>query len=93
MTKQQLPDWFDGELYEEGGEVTGRYSEEVCKLNNIELSMYDAVSGSATLLAMGMYNNAETKQQIKLGIEWFKENNTKAHQILLESIEYAKKNK
>ena len=88
-----MPEWFDGELYEEGGKITGRYSEEECELNNIELSMYDAVSGSAILFAMGMYNNAETKQQIKLGIDWFKESNSKAHQILLEEIEYAKKNK
>jgi hypothetical protein len=42
-TKQKLPDWFDGELYEKGDIVKNPYSGESIELNNIELSMYDFV--------------------------------------------------
>ena len=37
--KQQLPKWFNGELYEEGATVRNRFSGEEYKLNNVELSM------------------------------------------------------
>lgn len=91
MAKQQeIPECFDGELYEDGGEVFGPVFNEVCKLNRTELFIYDSVLGSATLLAMGINNDEETKRKVELGLEWFKENNIKAHQILMESIEHAK---
>ena len=40
-TKQKLPKWFNGELYDEGAEVQNRFSGDKCQLNNVELSMYD----------------------------------------------------
>ena len=52
-TKQQLPKWFDGELYEEGDTVRNPYSGEEIKLNNIELSMYDFVMGATFVYEMG----------------------------------------
>ncbi|MDC1024829.1 hypothetical protein OAR04_02745 [Flavobacteriales bacterium] len=85
MAQKQLPEWIDGYIYDEGGEVTGRSSQEVLELNNIELSIYDAVVGTS-----GSYPNEKNKLLVKEGIQWFKENNTKAHQILLEEIEYFK---
>ena len=63
---------------------------EVCKLNSTELFIYDSVLGSATLLALGINNDEETKRKVELGLEWFKENNIKAYQILMESIEHSK---
>ena len=39
--KQELPKWFNGELYGAGDTVQNRFSGEEYKLNNIELSMYD----------------------------------------------------
>ena len=44
-SKQDLPSWFNGELYGEGGTVKNRFSGEEYELNNIELSMYDLVMG------------------------------------------------
>ena len=41
-SKQELPSWFNGELYEEGDTVINRFSGEEYELNNVELSMYDA---------------------------------------------------
>ena len=40
-----LPDWFDGEVYEEGGVVTNPFSGEDYLLNAGELSMYDLIMG------------------------------------------------
>ena len=37
--KQQLPKWFNGELYEEGATVQNRFSGEECELNAVELSL------------------------------------------------------
>ena len=44
--KQQLPKWFNGQLYEEGDVVENPYSGESIELNNIELSMYDFIMGA-----------------------------------------------
>jgi len=38
MSKQKLPEWFTGEIYEEGDTVSNRFSGEEYELNNIELS-------------------------------------------------------
>ena len=34
-TKQKLPKWFTGELYDEGAEVQNRFSGEKYELNNV----------------------------------------------------------
>ena len=39
MTK--LPEWFNGEVYEEGDKVANRFSGEEYQLTAEELSMYD----------------------------------------------------
>jgi len=44
-TNHTLPDWFDGEVYEEGGVVTNPFSGEDYLLNAGELSMYDLIMG------------------------------------------------
>ena len=49
-TKQQLPKWFNGELYKEGATVRNRFSGEEYELNAVELSMYDFVMGSSIML-------------------------------------------
>ena len=38
-TKQQLPKWFNGEVYKDGATVRNRFSGEEYELNAIELSM------------------------------------------------------
>ena len=43
--KQQLPNWFKGEVYELGDEVRNPFSGETVLLDAAELSMYDAVKG------------------------------------------------
>ena len=65
-TKQELPSWFNGELYEEGGTVQNRFSGEEYELNNVELSMYDFVMGASIVMEMGLdTKNDLVKRQIK----------------------------
>jgi len=82
--KQQLPKWFNGELYEEGAEVTNRFGGDSCYLNNVELSMYDFVMGSSIVLEMaGGYKHTDVNL-LRKGLDWFRKNNPKAYMVLLD---------
>ena len=82
--KQQLPKWFNGELYKEGGTVRNRFSGEEYELNNVELSMYDFIIGSTIVLEMsGGYKHTDV-DELRKGLDWFRKNNTKAYMILLD---------
>ena len=50
--KQQLPNWFKGEVYELGDEVRNPFSGETVLLDAAELSMYDAVKGAEMIMDM-----------------------------------------
>ena len=89
MTKQQLPDWFNGELYEEGDIVKNRNSKESVELNNVELSMYDFVIGSIYSLEMEQGSKKEL-DMLKDGLEWFKANNSAAYKMLLSQTKHIK---
>ena len=83
-TKQQLPKWFHGELYEEGATVRNRFSGEEYELNNVELSMYDFVIGSTIVLEMsGGYKHTDVNE-LRKGLDWFRQNNSEAYMVLLD---------
>jgi len=83
-TKQKLPKWFNGELYEEGATVQNRFSGEECKLNAMELSMYDFVMGSTIVLEMaGGYKHTDVNL-LRKGLDWFRTNNSEAYMVLLD---------
>ena len=83
-TKQQLPKWFRGELYEEGGAVRNRFSGEEYELNNVELSMYDFIIGSTMVLEMvGGYKHTDV-DELRKGLDWFRKNNAEAYMVLLD---------
>ena len=82
-TKQKLPDWFDGELYEEGDVVKNPYSGESIELNNVELSMYDFCMGATFVVEMGSRNEKLIKE-LQDGLYWFRVNNPKAYMVLLD---------
>ena len=64
-SKQQLPKWFNGELYKEGDTVTNPYSGEGIKLNNIELSMYDFCMGATFVYEMsGLSTNSKLLKEL-----------------------------
>ena len=82
-TKQKLPKWFNGELYEEGATVQNRFSGEEYELNAMELSMYDFVIGSTIVLEMGMHSD-NMIIDLRKGLDWFRKNNPKAYMVLLD---------
>ena len=83
-SKQKLPKWFNGELYEEGTTVRNRFSGEKYELNAMELSMYDFVIGSTIVLEMaGGYKHADVSL-LRKGLDWFRKNNAEAYMVLLD---------
>ena len=80
-TKQKLPKWFNGELYDKGATVQNRFSGDKYKLNNIELSMYDFVMGSTIMCEMGM---TEVVPNLRKGLDWFRTHNAEAYMVLLD---------
>ena len=83
-SKQQLPKWFKGELYKKGATVRNRFSGEECELNATELSMYDFVIGSTIVLEMtGGYKHTSV-DELRKGLDWFRQNNSQAYMTLLD---------
>jgi len=82
-TKQKLPKWFNGELYEEGATVQNRFSGEECELNAMELSMYDFVMGATTVMEMGMHQDSMITD-LRKGLDWFRTHNSDAYMVLLD---------
>tara|TARA_R110002012_G_scaffold64464_1_gene169474 strand:+ start:393 stop:662 length:270 start_codon:yes stop_codon:yes gene_type:complete len=83
-SKQELPKWFNGELYKEGGTVKNRFSGEEYELNNVELSMYDYIMGATTMAEMGIFNSDHHIQELRKGLDWFRKHNAKAYMVLLD---------
>ena len=79
----KLPEWFNGELYEEGEKVTNRFSGEEYQLTAEELSMYDFIMGAQIVLEMGV-SKPEVIKDLRAGLEWFRENNSEAYMTLLD---------
>tara|TARA_R100000951_G_scaffold70198_2_gene59106 strand:+ start:888 stop:1154 length:267 start_codon:yes stop_codon:yes gene_type:complete len=84
-TKQQLPKWFNGEVYEEGATVRNRFSGEEYELNAMELSMYDFVIGATTLYEMQGFNtDSKMLSELRKGLDWFRQHNAEAYMVLLD---------
>ena len=83
--EQELPKWFDGQIYNEGDTVVNPFSKEEYKLNGIELSIYDFIMGSLHVFEMAP--KSVTQKQIndfQKGIMWFRKNNAEAYFALLD---------
>ena len=80
-TKQEVPKWFNGQIYDKGAEVTNRFGGDSCYLNNVELSIYDFIIGSSTIMEMGLETDIES---LRKGLNWFRKNNINAYMILLD---------
>ena len=83
MTKVELPEWFKGEVYTEGAEVTNRFGGDSCQLTAEELSMYDFIIGASNLMEMGFYA-PKTIDDMRKGLDWFRKNNAEAYMKLLD---------
>ena len=80
----KLPEWFNGELYEEGGEVTNRFGGDSCYISAEELSMYDFIIGASNMAELGIFNTPQHIQDLRKGLDWFRKNNPKAYMVLLD---------
>ena len=80
-SKQQLPKWFKGELYEKGAVVRNRLGGGEIELNNVELSMYDFVMGASIVAEMGLDTDIIN---LRKGLDWFRKNNSEAYMVLLD---------
>ena len=83
-SKQKLPKWFRGELYEKGAVVQNRFGGDSIELNNIELSMYDFVIGSSILMEMSGGYKRTNVNELRKGLDWFRKNNAEAYMVLLD---------
>ena len=79
---QQLPDWFQGNLYATGGKVRNPKSGDSFWLTNIELSLYDYYKGLRYIMEVRGYDEAFAADIVKLE-KWFKSNNRNAYQALI----------
>ena len=82
-TKQELPKWFTGQLYDKGDTVTNPFSGQSYELTAEELSMYDFIMGANQLMEMGMCNN-KVITDMRKGLTWFRKNNVEAYYVLLD---------
>ena len=82
-TKQELPKWFTGQLYDKGDTVRNPYSGQSYELTAEELSMYDFITGANHLIEVGMHNDKMITDMRK-GLTWFRKNNVEAYYVLLD---------
>ena len=82
--KQQLPNWFKGEVYELGDEVRNPFSGETVLLDAAELSMYEAIKGAEMVMLMGVAKVDRCIDLIDRGKDWFIAKNPSAYMILLD---------
>ena len=83
-TQEQLPSWFEGEVYELGDEVRNPYSGETVLLDAAELSMYDLVKGAEMVMCMGVADLDKCIDIINQGKDWFLATNPQAYMTLLD---------
>ena len=84
-TNHTLPDWFDGEVYEEGAVVTNPFSGEDYLLNAGELSMYDFIIGSQMVFELAPQTVTEQRvKDFQKGLAWFRKHNAEAYMVLLD---------
>tara|TARA_R100000030_G_scaffold92821_1_gene78606 strand:- start:526 stop:783 length:258 start_codon:yes stop_codon:yes gene_type:complete len=82
--KQEIPEWFNGQIYKKGAEVTNRFGGDSCYLNNVELSIYDFIIGASDMIELGIFNTPKHIQDLRKGLDWFRKNNAKAYMALLD---------
>jgi len=83
---QKLPEWFNGEHYPEGSEVTNPFSGESFYLDRTELSMYDFIIGAQMVIG-DKWIEPETyaiQREVRKGLDWFIKTNAKAYMVLLD---------
>ena len=82
--RAQLPDWFDGEVYEIGDEVRNPFSGETIMLDAAELSMYEVIKGAEMILLMTHSSERRLVELIRKGQDWMLAKNPQAYMTLID---------
>ena len=69
----ELPKWYDGEKYLQGGEVQNPFNDETYTLTANELAMYNLIRGAML---------SKQNPLVRMGLEWFRLANTKLYMLL-----------
>jgi hypothetical protein len=56
MNKQEIPEWFDGEISDEGSVAYNSDKSKKVELNNIESSIYNYILGYYLMASFGAFN-------------------------------------
>ena len=84
MTKtQEIPKWFNGEIYDKGATVYNPFTGHPYELNNVELSIYDFIMGTQSLFEMG-FQDKDILKDFEKALTWFRTNNAEAYMVLLD---------
>ena len=75
QNKQEMPKWFDGQVYSEGYTVSNPFTGDSVELTAEELSMYHLIMGAQ------MLNQWDVMQK---GLGWFRRENAEAYMVLLD---------
>ena len=84
QVRAQLPNWFDGEIYEIGDEVRNPFSGETALLDAAELSMYDVIKGAEMILLMTHSTERGLVELIRKGQDWMLAKNPQAYMTLID---------
>ena len=83
MNKSDIPKWFNGTIYRQGGTVTNPFSGEDYELTALELSIYDFIMGAQMTFDMGL-RDPKVINDFDKALQWFQKNNIKAYMVLLD---------
>ena len=75
QNKQEMPKWFNGQVYSEGDTVSNPFTGDSFELTAEELSMYDLIMGAQ------MVQRYDVMQK---GLGWFRRENAEAYMVLLD---------
>ena len=73
--KQEMPKWFNGQVYSTGDTVSNPFTGESIELTAEELSMYDLIMGAQML---------QRYDVMQKGLGWFRRANAEAYMVLLD---------
>ena len=82
--RAQLPEWFDGEVYEIGDEVRNPFSGETIMLDAAELSMYEVIKGAEMILLMTHSSERRLVELKRKGQDWMLAKNPQAYMTLID---------
>ncbi len=84
-TKQKLPKWFNGALYDKGETVANPFTGESIDLTAVELSLYDFIMGCNMVFASAPKRvNDDMIKDFDRALTWFRINNPQAYMVLLD---------